>query len=197
MTLAWHFASTQMRDGRELGAPGEVEEWDGPVVLCKSGLHASERILDALSDAPGALLRRVEISGHQCECGEDKLAGQRRRILWECDMTAALRLFARQCALDVRHLWLWDMPDVVLEYLMTGDERIRTAARYATWPAADAALSAADAAALYRAWDAARDAALYAALYAEWDAIREKQEERLVAYANAARCGLFVRNGND
>src|SRR5262245_49901989 len=41
----------------------------------------------------------------------------------------ALRYFARWCALSVIHLWPDPgPPDVVLDYLMTGDETIREAA---------------------------------------------------------------------
>ena len=48
-----------------------------------------------------------------------------------------LRKFARLCALDV--IDCWDAPDVVIEYLKTGDEFIRNAARDAVWAASDAA----------------------------------------------------------
>jgi hypothetical protein len=61
-----------------------------------------------------------------------------------------LRDFARQCALDVVHLW--DCPPIVKEYLTTGDESLWAAARDAAWAAAWAA-----------AWDAARAAAWAAA----------------------------------
>ena len=181
MTLAWHFADTQMRDGTPLGAPGEIEIHHGPLVMYVSGLHASERLLDALRYAPGSLLRRVRLGGEILR-DNDKMVASRREVLWECDMTPALRLFARRCALDVAHLW--DMPPVVREYLMTGREDIMDAA----WDAARAAARAAAwAATRAAAWDAAADAAWDAAGDAAWAA----QELRLVAYAQAARAGLF------
>jgi len=80
-------------------------------------------------------------------------------------------------ALSVVHLW--DAPDVVLDYLMTGDKSIRDAAwaaariaardaaRYAAWAAARVA---ARDAARYAAWAAARAAAWDAARYAAWAA---------------------------
>ena len=191
MVLAWHFAGSQMRDGTPLGAPGETEEYEGEVRISESGLHASERLIDALDYAPGALLRRVECLG-VVDRQADKLVCRRRRVLWECDITGALRLFARKCALDVAHLW--DMPPIVREYLMTGNEdAARDAAWDAAWDAArdaarDAAWDAARGAARAAAWDAARDAAwdaARAARAAAWDA----QDRRLVAYAQAARCG--------
>ena len=205
MTLAWHFAGTQMRDGSRLGAPGEVETYDGPLEMCESGLHASERLLDALKYAPGSLLRRVRLSGEILR-GDDKLVASRREVLWECDMTPALRLFARRCAFDVAHLL--DMPPIVREYLMTGREGIGYAARNAASAAAgaaaraaarnassDAAMAAARAAASAAASAAARAAAEDSARAAAGDAARaaakEAQERRLVAYAQAARAGLF------
>ena len=48
-----------------------------------------------------------------------------------------LREFARWCALSVAHLW--DMPDVVRQYLQTGNEEIRAAAGDAAGDAAGAA----------------------------------------------------------
>ena len=84
-----------------------------------------------------------------------------------------IRLFARQCALDVIHLW--DAPQLVKKYLKTGDEKIRDAAWDAAWAATrDAAWDAAMDAAMAAAWAAARAAARAAA----WDAMREKQTAR-------------------
>ena len=241
--LAWHFASTQMRDGTPLAAPGGIERYDGVVEMCVSGLHASRLLMDALRYAPGTLLRRVEcidpVEGH------DKLVCYERRVLWECDMTAPLRLFARRCALDVAHLWSDQMPDVVREFLMTGDKAAAAAAEAARAAAAAVAAEAAEAAAwaAWAAWavraaaaraaaaaaavaavaaeaaEAARAAAAAeaaeAAAWAAWAAavaaeaaeaarasraaraaraaaaLRDVQERRLVAYAQAARAGLF------
>jgi hypothetical protein len=78
-----------------------------------------------------------------------------------------LRYFARTQAMSVAHLW--DAPDVVAEFLMTGDESIRAAARAAAW---DAACDAARAAACDAARAAARDAACDAARAAARDAAR-------------------------
>jgi len=84
--------------------------------------------------------------------------------------------FARWCALQVTHLW--DCPDVVKQYLETGGEGLRDAARSAALDAAHttaytpahiAASDAARSAARSAAWDAAWYAA-WAALNAAWDA---------------------------
>jgi hypothetical protein len=74
-----------------------------------------------------------------------------------------IRKLACDYALTVAHLW--DMPDIVRQYLTTQDEKIRDAARAAAWAARAAAWDAAWAA----AW-AARDAAWAAAWDAAWAA---------------------------
>jgi hypothetical protein len=64
-----------------------------------------------------------------------------------------LREFARWCALQVIHMW--NAPDVVREYLETGNEELRAAAGTAARAAArDAARTAARAAARDAAWAA-------------------------------------------
>lgn len=75
----------------------------------------------------------------------------------------AVRKLACDYALMVEHLW--DMPDVVRQYLTTQDATISDAA----W---DAASDAAWAAASDAAWDAAWDAARVAARAAAWVAAR-------------------------
>ena len=53
----WHFATAERRlrygDARPI-VLGESHEVTGPVKLCLRGLHASERIIDALKYAPSA-----------------------------------------------------------------------------------------------------------------------------------------------
>ena len=189
--LAWHFTRTDCRlgfdDGR-LVVPGETLTHDGDLVLCKQGLHASRRIMDALRWAPGPYVWRVRLSGDRLN-DSDKMVATERTALWGFDATDTLRLFARRCALDVLHLW--DPPDVVVRYLKTGDESIRDAAGVA-WAdargaargaARDAAWDAARAAARAAAWASARAAARDAA----WDAARDKQYSQLTAMVMAAR----------
>lgn len=214
--LAWHFSGSQMRDGTPIVAPGSVERYDGDIEICASGLHASRMLRDALKYAPGTLLRRVECNNIEEEHG-DKLVCRERIIIWECDMTSALRLFARKCALDVMHLWREPVPDIVQEFLMTGGRPMEAAmwapteaaARDATW------VPAAFSAAREAAWSAARSVdnnvwapsvascAWRASECATWahDAamgvgtcgpVLDRQEVRLVAYAQAARAGAFL-----
>ena len=134
----------------------------GPLVICHSGLHASRRILDAVNYAPGPILCRVECNGDVIE-EDDKLVCRRRTYLAVVDASEMLCKFARLCAQDV--VDKWDTPSVVREYLRTGDEELRAAARAASWAAS---------------WDAAKAAS--------WDAkaaARAAQQRRLHCMAMA------------
>jgi hypothetical protein len=157
--VAWHFVEKTLRDGSPIPKDGVWLEHKGPVVICESGLHASRDPFDALQYAPGSTLCLVNVDGIEYE-QEDKLVCRRRKIVARMDVTEMLRYFSRMQALSVIHLW--EAPDVVLDYLMTGDEEIRAAA----WAAARAA-----------AWDAAWDAARAAAWAAAWAAARKDFNE--------------------
>ena len=174
--LGWHFIGKTLRDGRPIPRDGEWLEHEGPIIICSTGLHGSRRPWHALRYAPGDVLCRVEFDGIVDE-HDDKLVARRRRILCRAEFSETLRYFARMQALSVAHLR--DAPEVVLDHLMTGDERIRAAARAAAWDAAwdaawaaarDAAMGAACAAANAAAWAAARDTAWDAAWDTAWDA---------------------------
>jgi len=169
--LAWHFVGDKLGDGRPVPEDGVWLEHTGPLVMCSSGLHFSRHPFDALTYAPGSTLCLVEIGGEIIEPkGDNKGICSRRKIVKRGDMTELLRYFSRQQALSVVHLW--DAPDVVLDYLMTGDESARAAARDAVWAAAwatSAAAAAVDAA----AWAAADAAAEAAARDAAWAAARD------------------------
>ena len=131
--LAWHFVGDTLRDGRPIPQDGEWLEHDGELVMCESGLHASRHPFDALKYAPGSTLCLVEVDGEIIE-DDDKLVCRRRRIIARRDATSMLREFARVQALSVAHLW--QMPDIVRQYLETDDESLRAAARDAAWAAA-------------------------------------------------------------
>jgi hypothetical protein len=137
--LAWHFVDSTLRDGRAVPPDGEWLRHDGACVMCESGFHASRRLIDALQYAPGSTVCRVAMLGIADEHKNNKLVASERVILWRlAGSDEVLRAFARKAALSVIHLW--DAPDVVRQYLETGDESLRAAA-----------------------WDAARDAARAAA----------------------------------
>jgi hypothetical protein len=188
-TIAYHFHNGKLRDGRPVPAIGQWLEHCGEIIPCQSGLHASLHPFDALTCSPGAILCKVEVEDY-IEHGNGKIVGRRRKILQQVDATALLQQFARDCASMVLHLW--DAPEIVKQYLATGDESIRAAAwaaaRDAAWAAAwaaarDAAWAAAWAAARDAAWAAARDAARDAAWAAERDAAWAA--ERAAAWAAA------------
>jgi hypothetical protein len=193
---AWHFTNgTKLRDGRDVPPPGEWLEHEQKLVLCEAGLHASRRLLDALGYAPGTTVHRVEISG-QILTGVDKVCGERRKILWSLEIEQVLRGFARFCAWCV--LPNWDAPEVVKEWVLTGNEQIRNAAwdavSNADWNAAwSAAGSAAWSAAKSATWDATWDASWDASWSASWEdardaaKIRELLEQVLVSALEAAR----------
>ena len=197
--LGWYFARAENRLGYDdkrpivIGKTHTVDTSKKPLELCNWGLHASSMVIDALEYAPGPMIYRVELSG-TILTEDDKMVASGRTYLWGYDATDILRLFARRCALDVAHLLY--VPQVVMEYLKTGNENLRSAARDAagdvawdaawdaTWDAAwaaarAAARSAARAAARSAAWDAARSAAGSAAWDAAWAAARIKQNNRL------------------
>ena len=164
--IAWHF----LKSDRKLAYPPHTPVFTGQRLtvdpdrldLCTYGLHASERALDALKYAPGPIVCRVRLGG-RILTGEDKVCASERTAIAMADATETLRAFARMCALDV--IDKWDAPAVVREYLETGNESLRKAARSAAWSAesAEAARSAAES-----AWSA--EAAARSAAESAWSA---------------------------
>jgi hypothetical protein len=179
--LAWHFTNGSLRDGRPLPAIGEWLVHEGPITICKTGLHASELLKDALEYAPGSMLHRVTVR-RIADRQDDKLVAHERRIEWTIDADPVLRSFSRRVALDVATLW--DMPNVVRRFLETGDESAWDVAR-------DAARDVARAAARAAAWDVATSLAMDAARAAAWAAARaaatSKYNDWLVEMVEAAR----------
>jgi hypothetical protein len=164
-TLFWGGGemSTYANGNRQPGEPvivgGQVTLIGGTIEPCRYGLHGSERLLDALGFSPcrRPTIGRCEFGG-EIEREADKLAARSRTVLWLLDADQServLRVHARWSALTVLHLW--DAPDVVTRYLVTGDESLRDAARDAAWAAAwDAAWAASNAGLERLAWCAHR-----------------------------------------
>ena len=187
-TLYWHFAQVDndgiprlgYEDGREIKV-GKTLAVHAKPVLCQVGLHASAKLWDALGYANGERLAlcRVTLGGTVLHDTDKSVANERTVVaMLDADATdKLLRDWGRWCALQVIHLW--DAPDVVRQYLETGDKLLRAAARAAAWAAARAAAWDAAGAA---AWDAARDAAGAAA----WDAARAVAWDAAMAAARAA-----------
>ena len=168
---AWHFlkddGAMQWKCGRVLKPKdGQVLSVDpDKLELCAFGLHASERLIDALQYAPGAILCRVELSGRILR-DTDKVVAERREILWRVDATRTLHEFALWCARealahiknpDERSLAALDAKEAWLRGEIT-DQQL-DAARDAAWAAARAAASAAQNKKLVRMVMAARRAA--------------------------------------
>ena len=176
--IGYHFTGDKLRNGDPIPAIGQWLKHDGKIIVCRSGLHASKHPFDALQYAPGNMLHKVILKGGLKSHGEptDKYVGRHRKILASINAEPLLKAFARKCALEVVHLW--ECPRVVKQYLETGDEKIRAAARAAVraaeraaaWASARAAAwAAARAAARAAAGDAAKAAAWDAAGDAAWD----------------------------
>jgi cation transport regulator ChaB len=188
--LAWHFIGDTLHDGRPVPLDGEKLVHQGELRMCAIGLHASRRIIDGLRYASGDTLCRVRCRGQIIQ-GSDKLVCSERTILWRVDAERILRRFAKDQALQVAHLW--DMPQVVRQYLESNNEDLSfeayNAARSAIiakarneysdasltqHTAAYSAVHAAMRAASYNALSAAADAAANAADAASADALEER-----------------------
>jgi hypothetical protein len=186
---AYHFTGDRLRDGRQIPKIGEWLLYHGEVIPCQAGLHASIHPFDALQYSPGNFIHLVKIRGEIKSHGnpEDKIVGRERMILKSFNAEKLLRDFARWSALQVLHLCP-NTPEVVVKFLKTGDESIRSAARDAAWDAAraaarDAARAAARAAARDAARDAARAAARAAAWAAAWAAARAAARDEFIKKA--------------
>jgi hypothetical protein len=177
VTRAYHFVGDTLRDGSAIPADGEWLEVSAPLQMCEHGLHWSRDPFDALQYAPGNTLCLVDADGEIAEQA-DKGCSTRRRIICRADAEPMLFEFARWAALQVIHLW--DAPKVVRDFLETGDESLRDAARAAARDAARAAArDAARDAARAAAWAAARDAAWAAARAAARAAQRKEFKRRV------------------
>ena len=136
-------------------------------VLCRVGLHASKRALDALDNAPGPFVSRVRLEGW-IVAGDDKACATRRvRLAGPVDVTRELRLCACDCAERVLPIFEREHP---------ADDRprkaVEVARRFANGEATQEELAAAWAATRAAAGAAARDAAWAAAWDTAWDALR-------------------------
>jgi len=198
----WHIAENTCTLGHgdeRLIVVGETLTVAGPIFMCQRGLHACERLLDALAYANGTVICEV-ILGADAYTEADKSVSTSRTCIAMTTPEVGeriLRNFARWCALDVAHLW--DMPENVRQYLETGDESVRAAAETAAWSAADAvsrsaAWTAADAvsraASRSAAWTASRSAAWTAgdaaADVASWTAAKSASRSAARSAADAA-----------
>ena len=136
MVMAWHFVGPRLRDGSLVPPDGKTLVHKGPLVVCKTGFHASERLIDALRYAPGCTICRVAMDEDIIKM-DDQLVARKRTVLWRVDGEALLRKFARNCALGC--VDKWKPPMVVLQYLETGDPTLQQVAWSAAWSASESA----------------------------------------------------------
>src|SRR5208282_4003197 len=183
---AYHFAGETLRNGEPIPLDGEwLYARARDLKMCEYGLHFSEHPLDALNYAPGFTCCLIEYGGKVLR-QHDKGCASERLIVARVDVKALCLKFARDCASDVLHLW--DAPQVVKDFLATGDNAYAAAyaanaagggasAAYAASGGASAAYAAYAASAAYYATRYAAYAsayAAYAAAYAATSATREK-----------------------
>ena len=194
--LAWYFAPANKRlnhgDGRLIRV-GETHGVTGRPMLCEHGLHGSIRPLDALQYASSSTVFRVRLSGPLVK-GDDKCAALKRTYIAELEAELVLGEFARKCASAVLHLW--NAPNIVKQWLHTGDPGLRNAAWSAAWNAAEsaaesAARSAASSAALSVAW---RSAAESVARNAAKSAARSAAESAARSAASSAALSVAWRS---
>lgn len=94
--LAWHFLQSDgylglLHHGKRIKPRArQTLRYNGPLSLCKSGLHASVDLLDALTYSPGNVICRVQCGGKIIH-GDDKLVCSERKILWKLDATRTIR----------------------------------------------------------------------------------------------------------
>ena len=156
MKACWYFApeNNRLRFGdNRLIRVGNTHTIEAKPEMCRHGLHASERIIDALHYSETSILYRVEIGG-EMDIGYNKIAAQSRRYLKRYDIESILLEFARKAAKRRFHFCKPYMTSesyaLVLEWLDTGNESLRGAVESAVESAAESAASA--------AWDAVRSA---------------------------------------
>jgi len=201
--LGWHFLPYDGRlangDGRDVRI-GETLRVEGPLELCKHGLHASRRALDALKYAPGALACRVKLSGKIVE-DDDKACATERTVLGMVDATRLLHEFAcdvaeqalRRANVTDERSWnaIWTKRrwlDGEASYAELAIARVAAegATRNGVWVATCAAVRSAAQSVAARdvAWNTAWHVAWYATSGATsgaaWDELNARLEKRLL-----------------
>ena len=183
--LAWHFLPKNglTRFNEIKVEPGVEIIHKGQIELCESGLHASVKLDDALSFAPGPILCRVRCQG-RVKRGDDKLVCSRRTVLWMLDASRVLRLWGCWCIRNTKlqdGRTVWDLLTDI-----RSRNAVEVAERFAVGQATEQELDAARAA----AWDAARAAAWDAA----WDAARAAASKQLeiMVIEEAKRLGVWI-----
>jgi len=181
---ALHFAANNLRlgygDGRHIKVGETLKVDPDKLEPCSYGLHAAIRPIDALRYSAGNMICLVELGGKIIRYGSpmdnvSRLCASERTCLSFFNGEALLREFARKQALiNIEAIEPYtDEYNLIVQFLKTGNEKIRTAAWAAAWAAAsDAAFDAACDSACDAAWAAALAATNNAAWTAASDATR-------------------------
>jgi len=189
----WHFLAGDKRlqfGTKEVVEVGKTIEVAGPLVLCKWGLHASRRAIDALRYAPSTknlYVCRVVLTGDIIE-SDDKAVATKRKVLAMADCTHTLHEFACDVAEDaLKRYGNGDPRSLAAIHIkrkwLDGEATTKELAAAAV--AAEAAARAAWAA--WAAWKAARAAwAAWAAEVAAWAAEAAEAAAARTAAAAAA-----------
>jgi hypothetical protein len=182
---------------------GEWRQCDGELVMCRSGYHASENIIDAMQYVNAEVIAQVEVRGQHLK-QDDKQCWSEMRIIkvwpWTKEDSVSLAIYAPELVIDIFEKRYPDdkRPRVAIEaakaWLDDPTEENRQAAAGAAAGAAGAAAGAAGAA---RAAAEAAGAA-WAAAGAAWaaaDVAEAAAEAAARAAAGAAikdKCHKFV-----
>ncbi len=197
--LGWHFSTGVLGhgDGRTIKT-GLTHHVDGPLAMCRRGLHASARAIDALEYSPrvsaGLYVARVRLHGDILH-GNDKSVATDRTCLWVAQADLLLHEFACECAESalmigqVNDERCWNAIAVKREWMAGNATQEQLAA--ATAAAWAVAWAAATAAAWDAAWDAATAAAWDAAWAAAWAAARDAAWAAVWAAARDAENDLL------
>ena len=128
--IGWWIACNESRkldygDNR-IARVGVTHSVTGKPECCNNGLHASERLVDALYYGNTNKIYRVEVWGDIHE-QDDKLCGTHRRYIGYLDGETVLRKFARQQALinieKIKPYCSEKDYRVIVTYLKTGRNR--------------------------------------------------------------------------
>ncbi len=185
----WHFVREDKKlgygDGRKIRRGSTLKIDPDKLKPCQYGLHASEKVLDALSYCywKNSILCKVELGGTVIKSG-DKTVASERKVIDYIDVTKVSRKFAVRVAEDVLPIFekkypedtrVRDCIETTKKYLK-GEVSLEVLIKARSAAAAAYAADAADAAAAYAAYAAAAYAAAaaayaaYAAAYAAYAA---------------------------
>jgi len=186
--LGWHFCREDKKlgfgDGRQI-IKGQTLKVEPPTILCRRGLHASRRIIDALTYAQGPIICRVKLTG-DIKRGKNKYVATERTVLQMVDATKLLHEFACRCAeralkkTKVKDRRCWNAIKTKRLWLVgkATDKELEVARNAARVAKIDAIGKTA-------AWNAAK-AAVWAALPDVMEAITSRDDARRAAGWTAA-----------